>query len=150
MRKRRMRKMRPAGHLITPTQLEQLTMPIHMAVALLPLGYFTETHACDLAACLGIAQLAAEDARRPDIVASGARGSRALIAIRDRQRAGQGWQASDEDLAALRDAVTDIDQFFRRLNTAAFCRALARVNAMSEAGRAAGLQSLDVVKEVSA
>lgn len=145
MRKRSLRKVRPAGHILTPKQVEQLTMPIYMALEMLPLGLFEECHAHDLAACLSIAQVAAEDARRPDLVEIGAAGARILIAMRDRAAAGEGWSASSDERAVLSRAIGCIDRFYRTQNSARWCRALATVNAMSEAGRRAGQQTLEVV-----
>ena len=147
MRKRTRRKVRPAGHILTPKQVERLTMPIYMALELLPLGLFEECHAHDLAACLSIAQVAAEDAGKSELVEIGAEGARTLISMRDRARDGQGWVASDAERDVLSRAVGCIDRFYRTQNTARWCRALATVNAISAAGRAAGQRPLDLARE---
>ena len=81
---------RQRGHVLTPVQVQELVMPIHMSLQLLPLGLFTEQHGHDLAAFTNVAQFAADEAGRDDIHQHAHDAAEILLAMRDRVSAGLG------------------------------------------------------------
>lgn len=149
MRKRSHRRIRPTGHVLTPDQVRQMVTPIHIALKLLPLGLYTEQHAHDLAAFLSVAQVAAEDARRDDIVKAGADGARVLLAMRDRVRAGRAWNVTADERDKLTRCVVVIDRWFRTQTSARWIRAMRKVYAMSARAWEQGLGELDLISEAA-
>lgn len=142
------RKMKPrmAGHVLTPHQVQQLVMPIHMAIELLPLGLFTEQHGHDLAAFLNVAQVAARDAQRGDIhdIASG--GAEVLLTMRNRVRSGKGWNVTTEERERLTRCVMTMDRWYRTQSSARWKRALYAVLRICDRALAEGKEEMDVLE----
>lgn len=138
---------RDRGHVMMPHQVERLVMPIHVALELLPLGLFTEQHAHDLAAFLTVAQLAAEEAGREDIVSAGADGALALLAMRDRVRDGKAWNVTTDERARLMRCVVTLDRWYRTTTTSRWVRALRRATELADAAMARGAGRLDLISE---
>lgn len=137
----------PVTGMLTATEVARLTMPIHTAIALLPTGLYTEEHAHDLAAFLTVAQVAARNTNRADIVAAGSKGAAALIRMRDRAKAGKPWGATTGERLDIMLAVTAIDGWFHTLRKAQWLNALREVYRMCDEASDRGLQELDLIVE---
>lgn len=137
------------GHVMAPHQIARLVTPIHVALELLPLGLFTEQHAHDLAAFLTVAQLAAEDAGREDIVTAGADGALALLAMRDRVRAGKSWNVTADEHTRLMRCVVTLDRWYRTTTNTRWIKAARRASALADAALARGAGRLDLITEVA-
>lgn len=144
MRKRRSARL--IGHLLTPNQVEQLTLPIHMALRLLESEHFSEAHAADLGAFLSIGQVAAELRRKLPVVEIGAAGAEILIAMRDRARQGRGWFASASEREVLTRAVVTMDRFLRTVQSCHLLQAMESTNRICELAKANGAGLLDVAQ----
>jgi hypothetical protein len=135
------------GHVLMPRQIERLVMPIHVALELLPLGLYTESHAHDLAAFLTVAQLAAEEAGREDLVGVGADGALVLIAMRDRVREGAAWNVTAAERERLMHCVLTLDRWYRSTTTTRWIRAARKATALADAALARGAGRLDLVTD---
>ena len=149
MRKRGAQHSRVRGHILTPQQVQKLVTPIHVALELLPLGLYTEAHAHDLAAFLTIAQVAAKEAGRDDIVKAGAAGADVLIAMKNRAKAGKSWNVTVDERDALLRSITALDQWQRTQTTTRWARAMHKVIAMCERAEASGAQPFDLMVEAA-
>lgn len=137
---------RDRGHVLTPKQVEDLVIPIHIAIELLPLGLYTEQHAYDLAAFLNVAQFAANDAGRDDIHAATVSGVHVLMAMRDRVRAGKVWNVTMSERDTLMRTVTILDRWYRTQTNTRWKRALRRVYEICDRALAEGRNELDVME----
>lgn len=137
---------RDRGHVMTPRQVEQLVMPIHIAIELLPLGLYTEQHAHDLAAFLNVAQFAANEAGRDDIHAETVCGVRVLMAMRDRARAGKAWNVTHDERTTLLRTVNILDCWHRTQTNTRWERAMRRVIEICDRAMAQGRRELDVME----
>lgn len=149
MRKRGARIRTLRGHILRPDQVAALVTPIHVALELLPLGLYTIEHAHDLAAFLSVAQVAAEDARRPDIVEVGCEGAKVLLKMRDRAKAGKSWNVTNEEREALTRCVMTIDRWYRTQTNVRWRKALATVLVMADRAIAEGKEELDLIEQAA-
>ena len=124
------------GHILTPNQIKKLTLPIHVALELLPLGLYTEDHAHDLAAFLNIASAAAAEAGNENVKRSVIDAMAVVEQMQERVRAGKGWNVTADERDQLTRAIMVIDTWQRTQTTARWKRAIYRV-----------LDALDKVEE---
>lgn len=135
--------------LLTDKEVRDICMPIHVALTLLPLGLYTESHAHDLAAFLTVAQVAAKNLNRPDMITAGSDGATVLLAMRDRVRAGKQWNVTADERDALMRSITAIDEWFPTVKKVAWIRALREVYRMCERAAERGLQELDLLTDAA-
>lgn len=135
-----------AGHVLTPHQVEQIMMPIHVALSLLPLGLFTAKHGHDLAAFLNVCQIAAKDAGRDDIHDLAVEGANVLLAMRYHVRAGKAWNVTTPERETLTRAVMTLDRWNRTQTSTRWRRALYAVLQACEQGMAEGKEEMDVLE----
>lgn len=139
----------PTVGLLSREEVGRLTMPIHAALTLLPLGLYEESHAHDLAAFLTVAQVVARNANRRDIMKAGDDGASALLAMRDRARQGKSWNVTAEERDALMRSVTAIDEWFSSVKKVAWIAAVRTVYRMCDEASERGLQELDLIVEAA-
>ena len=149
MRKRGARHSRIRGHILTPQQVEKLVMPIHVALELLPIGLYTEEHAHDLAAFLTVAQVAAKEAGREDIVTAGSQGATVLLDMHKRVRDGKSWNVTAAEREKLMNSVLTIDKWHRTQTNARWIRAMRKVLEMCDRAKAKGAQPFDLMEEAA-
>lgn len=121
-------------------------MPIHVALELLPLGLFNESHAHDLAAFLNVAQFASQDAGRDDIHTLTGDAVEVLCTMRDRARAGKAWNVTAAERTQLTHCVTTLDRWYRTQPNTRWRRALAKVYAICDRALAEGRNELDLIE----
>lgn len=134
-----------AGHIMTPSQVQELITPIHMAIELLPLGLFNAQHGHDLAAFLNVATLAARDAGRTDIHDVAQEGVEVLLTMRDRVRAGKSWNVTTDERETLTRVVMTLDRWHRTQTTTRWRRALYAVLRACDRAQAEGMQEMDLM-----
>lgn len=134
------------GHVLTPYQVQQLVMPIHVAIELLPLGLFGEKHGHDLAAFLNVAQIAARDAKRSDIHDIASDGAEVLLAMRKRVNAGKSWNVTTDERDRLTRCVMTLDRWYRTQSSARWKRALYAVLRICDRAMADGKEEMDILE----
>jgi pyruvate/oxaloacetate carboxyltransferase len=137
---------RARGHILTPQQVQQLVMPIHMAIELLPLGLYTEDHAHDLAAFLNIAQCAAVEAGRDDIITAAVEAVEVLAEMKHRADEGKNWNVTTAERDTLMRAVVTIDKWQRTQTTARWTRAMHKVIAACDRALAGGAKPMQFME----
>lgn len=134
MRKRGARRSPPPVKL-TPKQVADLTMPIHIAMQMLPLGLYTEDHAHDLVAFLGVAHFAATETNKQDARQVCSEASEILLTMAERAKRTGSWNVTSAECKTLLGAVTAIDEWMHHQNADVWMRALRRMmKACDEAG----------------
>lgn len=137
---------RDPGHVLTPYQVQQLVMPIHMALELLPLGLFDAQHGHSLAAFLNVAQVAARDAGRGDIHDLAVEGAEVLLAMRRRVNAGKAWNVTTTERETLTRCVMVMDRWYRTQSSSRWKRALLAVLRICDRAMAEGKEEMDVLE----
>ena len=134
------------GHVLTPGQVEDLVLPIHAALTLLPLGLFTAEHGHSLAAFLNVCQVAARDAKRGDIhdIASG--GAEVLLTMRRRVNDGKGWNVTAQERETLTRCVMVMDRWYRTQSSSRWQRALYAVLRICDRAIAEGKEEMDLLE----
>lgn len=141
MRKRGARHSGQRGHVLTPHQVQQLVMPIHVALEMLPLGLYTQQHAHDLAAFVNIAQFAADEAGRKDIHDHAYQTAVILLRMRDRPS----WNVTSAERSDLQRHILAIDKWMRGVSSTRWARAIRRSLAAIDRAKARGLREMDCI-----
>lgn len=146
MRKRGARFNRTCGYVLTPQQTEKLMMPVHVAISLLPMGCFQESHAHDLAAFTNIMQYAAEEAGRTDLLERAKTMAETLYVIKERFGSSNGWTVTDTERDTLMQNAVVLDRWMRTLTSTRLVRACLRSDRDISAAMANGAELLDAVR----
>ena len=148
MRKRCNRTKRIVGHILLPKQVQEMVMPLHMAVKLLPLGLFSRDHADHLAKMINVVFVDA--CEKDDVAVDNARkAGETLTGMYRRVRDGKAWGATTREREILKTSILEIDRHIRRMTTNRLMLASATIDRLNEEAKAKGYKFLDMAPVVN-
>lgn len=148
MRKRgaKRRHIDPRAGILMPHQTEKIITPIHMAIALLPLGLFTDEHAHDLAAFLNVVSIASKDAGNKETHDAAQNAAVALVSMRARAKSGTSWDTEPDEYEALVSAINICDLFIRRQPAVRVRDSILKTYQWCAEAASRGLEEMDLIE----
>ena len=142
MRKHCKRVKRSTGHILLEHQVQKTVMPLHMALAMLPKGLFTRSHADSLAKVINIVFVDSEG-RDAAAYQSAKDAGDVLCSMFSRVNEGKSWNTTAGEREKLMASIVSMDKYIRRLTTDRFLIAAITVDRLNAEAKAKGFGFLD-------
>lgn len=142
MRKSCKRVVRSKGHILVGSQLEQIVLPLHIALTLLPIGAFKRAHADSIAKVINIVFVDASE-RAPAAHNAASDAGEVLCSMFKRVREGKAWNVTVDERNRLTSAIVVMDRYIRTMTTTRFIIAAKTVDALNNEAKAKGYGFLD-------
>ena len=142
MRKHCKRVKRSTGHILLEHQVQKMVMPLHMALAMLPKGLFTRSHADSLAKVINIVFVDSER-RNAFAYKAATDAGEVLCSMFARVNDGKSWNTTIDEKVRLMESIVSMDKYIRTLTTDRFLIAAITVDRLNAEAKAKGFGFLD-------
>ena len=142
MRKACKRIKRSTGHILLEPQVQKIVLPLHISLAMLPLGLFNRQHADGIAKVINIVFV---DASGRDQVAHDAASSagEVLCCMYKRVNEGKTWNTTKDEKTKLTAAIIAMDKYVRKITTNRLVIAAMTIDELNAEAKAKGYGFLD-------
>lgn len=142
MRKSCKRVKRSTGHILLEPQVQKIVLPLHVSLAMLPLGLFNRQHADGLAKVINIVFI---DANERDSVAHRAASAagEVLCSMYNRVNEGKAWNTTKDEKTKLTAAIVAMDKYVRKITTNRLVIAAMTIDELNAEAKAKGYKFLD-------